>query len=165
MERFCGTLMARHFHYLSQTMSNYSPMAKFLLRFNDGVVSAREVGQVPPVPQVSVRQGPHGNVINYEWRADGKNHLITWMLRGGGWWALRFVDNKLVHPPVGVEREKYCTRRGGKLVDVTQRVGPHRMCVAKYWHSEDGRMHQWFCLLYTSPSPRDLSTSRMPSSA
>jgi len=23
----------------------------------------------------------------------------------------------------------------------------------------------WFCLLYTSPSPRDLSTSRMPSSA
>jgi len=24
---------------------------------------------------------------------------------------------------------------------------------------------QWVCLLYTSPSPRDLSTSRMPSSA
>ena len=23
----------------------------------------------------------------------------------------------------------------------------------------------WVCLLYTSPSPRDLSTSRMPSSA
>ena len=27
----------------------------------------------------------------------------------------------------------------------------------------DGRL--WDCLLYTSPSPRDLSTSRMPSSA
>ena len=27
----------------------------------------------------------------------------------------------------------------------------------KPWH--------WGCLLYTSPSPRDLSTSRMPSSA
>ena len=25
--------------------------------------------------------------------------------------------------------------------------------------------HGWDCLLYTSPSPRDLSTSRMPSSA
>ena len=25
--------------------------------------------------------------------------------------------------------------------------------------------HTWGCLLYTSPSPRDLSTSRMPSSA
>ena len=26
-------------------------------------------------------------------------------------------------------------------------------------------MHHYLCLLYTSPSPRDLSTSRMPSSA
>ena len=26
-------------------------------------------------------------------------------------------------------------------------------------------VHIYFCLLYTSPSPRDLSTSRMPSSA
>ena len=26
-------------------------------------------------------------------------------------------------------------------------------------------MSTWTCLLYTSPSPRDLSTSRMPSSA
>ena len=28
-----------------------------------------------------------------------------------------------------------------------------------------GRHRNYFCLLYTSPSPRDLSTSRMPSSA
>ena len=30
-----------------------------------------------------------------------------------------------------------------------------------------GQTHlcHWNCLLYTSPSPRDLSTSRMPSSA
>ena len=27
------------------------------------------------------------------------------------------------------------------------------------------RVHVYTCLLYTSPSPRDLSTSRMPSSA
>ena len=27
------------------------------------------------------------------------------------------------------------------------------------------QMPRWDCLLYTSPSPRDLSTSRMPSSA
>ena len=26
-------------------------------------------------------------------------------------------------------------------------------------------INNWICLLYTSPSPRDLSTSRMPSSA
>ena len=29
----------------------------------------------------------------------------------------------------------------------------------------DQSFYVWFCLLYTSPSPRDLSTSRMPSSA
>ena len=31
----------------------------------------------------------------------------------------------------------------------------------------EGGIYRWFpgCLLYTSPSPRDLSTSRMPSSA
>ena len=29
----------------------------------------------------------------------------------------------------------------------------------------DGGVHSHHCLLYTSPSPRDLSTSRMPSSA
>ena len=43
------------------------------------------------------------------------------------------------------------------------------------WGDEDGVIHRrgnWIeadhyqhCLLYTSPSPRDLSTSRMPSSA
>ena len=29
----------------------------------------------------------------------------------------------------------------------------------------DNKVEYWLCLLYTSPSPRDLSTSRMPSSA
>ena len=29
----------------------------------------------------------------------------------------------------------------------------------------DGHTHQWGCLLYTSPSPRDGLLSRMPSSA
>ena len=32
-----------------------------------------------------------------------------------------------------------------------------------YWHSDSGDLHA--CLLYTSPSPRDISGSRMPSSA
>ena len=34
---------------------------------------------------------------------------------------------------------------------------------AEEWQLNDG--HRDACLLYTSPSPRDLSTSRMPSSA
>ena len=33
------------------------------------------------------------------------------------------------------------------------------------WLREDGQRWSSTCLLYTSPSPRDLSTSRMPSSA
>ena len=32
-------------------------------------------------------------------------------------------------------------------------------------NNNGGKCCQWTCLLYTSPSPRDLSTSRMPSSA
>ena len=34
-----------------------------------------------------------------------------------------------------------------------------------YISAKDARAMDTFCLLYTSPSPRDLSTSRMPSSA
>ena len=32
-------------------------------------------------------------------------------------------------------------------------------------HQHLSWIHDYICLLYTSPSPRDLSTSRMPSSA
>ena len=35
----------------------------------------------------------------------------------------------------------------------------------KYPHTANMAQHLKTCLLYTSPSPRDLSTSRMPSSA
>ena len=38
------------------------------------------------------------------------------------------------------------------------------MCKALYPHDRFP-MNIYICLLYTSPSPRDLSTSRMPSSA
>ena len=51
-----------------------------------------------------------------------------------------------------------------------------RNCLSKWWLAEgeakghdidlnDARLRVYGCLLYTSPSPRDLSTSRMPSSA
>ena len=34
-----------------------------------------------------------------------------------------------------------------------------------FWARQARELLTWDCLLYTSPSPRDLSTSRMPSSA
>ena len=37
--------------------------------------------------------------------------------------------------------------------------------VHKYIHSEDNDDNNYICLLYTSPSPRDVEESRMPSSA
>ena len=44
----------------------------------------------------------------------------------------------------------------------TKKLSYHKQVLAAYkrWVG-----HQENCLLYTSPSPRDLSTSRMPSSA
>ena len=40
----------------------------------------------------------------------------------------------------------------------------HGAAVATHTHDPDGEMFK-FCLLYTSPSPRDATLSRMPSSA
>ena len=59
--------------------------------------------------------------------------------------------------------------RGGTFTDVYAEVsGEHRFRVIKLL-SEDPQNYsdapREGCLLYTSPSPRDLSTSRMPSSA
>ena len=49
-------------------------------------------------------------------------------------------------------------------------VRDHIRWAVSRFHEEDvffghGTDNAWDCLLYTSPSPRDLSTSRMPSSA
>ena len=40
---------------------------------------------------------------------------------------------------------------------------PHEQ--AKFWESEGAKYIHIVCLLYTSPSPRDVLRSRMPSSA
>ena len=55
-----------------------------------------------------------------------------------------------------------------KIVLVILVIGYQHACnslLKKFEHGVNKRSHIWFCLLYTSPSPRDLSTSRMPSSA
>ena len=54
----------------------------------------------------------------------------------------------------------------------SNRAGKKKMVLAKKGETirlihfgATGYGHNYSCLLYTSPSPRDLSTSRMPSSA
>ena len=37
--------------------------------------------------------------------------------------------------------------------------------IASIYLGSDDKIHVYYCLLYTSPSPRDLKLSRMPSSA
>ena len=56
---------------------------------------------------------------------------------------------------------------GTKLTgeEVASIIEPVRECFAQIRAGTATEVHATVCLLYTSPSPRDLSTSRMPSSA
>ena len=52
--------------------------------------------------------------------------------------------------------------KSSKVLEVIQRLGIERLHVTK---RDDDLVQPYICLLYTSPSPRDLRKSRMPSSA
>ena len=69
--------------------------------------------------------------------------------------AQRVEANLLIHPVVGL------TKPGD--IDHFTRVRCYEKVMDRY--PERTTALSLFCLLYTSPSPRDLSTSRMPSSA
>ena len=62
-----------------------------------------------------------------------------------------------------------CSANGDcELQDVAGQVGLREVryqAVSSHTQEEKDASNPYFCLLYTSPSPRDLSTSRMPSSA
>ena len=65
---------------------------------------------------------------------------------------------------IGAETARIFAAHGGKLVvaDVQDELGKN--VVLKIMEAGGQAIYK-HCLLYTSPSPRDLSTSRMPSSA
>ena len=67
-------------------------------------------------------------------------------------------------------------RKDVQNLDLMNLAGFCRNCLSKWYREEaekkgisisdpDAREHVYGCLLYTSPSPRDPKTSRMPSSA
>ena len=62
-------------------------------------------------------------------------------------------------------------RKDSYLVNVNQVDGLKSILIRDFnkWSNFDSwesiSVQQWICLLYTSPSPRDVCSSRMPSSA
>ena len=81
---------------------------------------------------------------------------------------LTIISTKFMQLIIEAENESVGARREAmgiiKLCAAVQNLpiaGSER--AAALWHAT--LVEHWGCLLYTSPSPRDLSTSRMPSSA
>ena len=77
-----------------------------------------------------------------------------------------------VKATVGLVRESYIiitgnknTIIGGKFEDVYEKRGLKEVTNFSSYNKDQRLRIGLRCLLYTSPSPRDLSTSRMPSSA
>ena len=73
------------------------------------------------------------------------------------------------HRIVGEIAETYLTKNA--KMQIKKLIGHHDLSRISNWGDEIkadpewDHAWDWHCLLYTSPSPRDLSTSRMPSSA
>ena len=66
----------------------------------------------------------------------------------------------------GVDTLRVDPRSGDVVIDLTaQSIERIEVSRSNGIPSFEGRGNDIYCLLYTSPSPRDLSTSRMPSSA
>ena len=55
-------------------------------------------------------------------------------------------------------------QHGGTFIDCTFGQGGYTKKILSYKNTQVIALDRDICLLYTSPSPRDLSTSRMPSS-
>ena len=77
------------------------------------------------------------------------------------------VSNKLeiVIAPKMLDYEKFKDLRDNHIPDLVKNSGAEEPPDGMYPGATSSIEEEKICLLYTSPSPRDLSTSRMPSSA
>ena len=66
---------------------------------------------------------------------------------------------------IGKRLRRLRQRLGDRQIDFATRIGRERSTVAKYERGQRSLSLADICLLYTSPSPRDRTRSRMPSSA
>ena len=67
------------------------------------------------------------------------------------------ADNLAEHPAFNNVREK--------IVELMKKIDNNNNVLESQLRKRTAKGQHYSCLLYTSPSPRDLSTSRMPSSA
>ena len=73
--------------------------------------------------------------------------------------------NSALEKLTGYERRQYAAELCEKFFDNSPRKMEKRLNVSRSMVELGLHECRTGCLLYTSPSPRDLSTSRMPSSA
>ena len=97
---------------------------------------------------------PEKSLLDSKSRTGGRNNYgrKTSRHRGGG--------HKQRYRQIDVKRNK----DGVMATVATIEYDPNRTCRIALLHYHDGEK-RYICLLYTSPSPRDATLSRMPSSA
>ena len=82
-----------------------------------------------------------------------------------GKWKMELLDMIQPFKSLDSDSKRIWWRDGGVHQNITFPVHPDPISGMHCWHQKVKLSLPGPCLLYTSPSPRDLSTSRMPSSA
>ena len=131
---------ASTFVALSDTPANFSGAGGKTLKVNSGANAVEFVTVTTPSAGASVYANlaalpTSGNTQGDFAHVTSNNGLYIW--NGSGWYSIAIVN---ATPSISGANASYTLATDGTATTVT-------------------------CLLYTSPSPRDLSTSRMPSSA
>ena len=92
-----------------------------------------------------------------------RDNLLPYSVLGGilGWAALEGSKDSKAADTYGMTLQIWVCGRCHEVYDVDEKEQADMCCL------EDGGRAELFnaCLLYTSPSPRDVEESRMPSSA
>ena len=154
--------------------STYAPTTRAVkMQLAPHAVPSSSVDEVQPASSCRCRCRPAGVAAettavdrNYSSRNHSSTPASTTSLSIGRGDVVRTARLPLLHP-CRYAREKLSVRESDR------RCSPLALCPKRI---SVGRPHQYRkrtskyvfnspCLLYTSPSPRDLSTSRMPSSA
>ena len=90
------------------------------------------------------------NTVLVEWEPPTNKRLARFLFR---FRPLEYNDSNIIDKWLGPSLNNY-------VLNGLKGAESYFISVIPYFNEEVGN-----CLLYTSPSPRDLSTSRMPSSA